>query len=152
MIQFDTIFISKTFKIFLENYRFYQKSANDANSTRWGGGAVLCVIMTQCTWLLMRDSSLTFILHSKCSLNLWLPIPILFHTVWVRGHYFVQCRFIQVCIFYRFFWKKSFFIFVLFLWFLPVTCRIGCNLHKFYNIYIIIVYIVFVKYSVFLLS
>ena len=55
-----------------------------------------------------------------------------------------EYRFILVCIFYRFFWKTSYFVFLSFLCFLPVLCLYHC---------IIIVYIVVgVRCSVFLFS
>ena len=54
-MQFAFFCNMKTFKFFLENYQFCQKSGNDANSRgrEEGGGAVewghvRCVIMTQC--------------------------------------------------------------------------------------------------------
>ena len=37
---------------------------------------------------------------------------------------------IKVCNFYRFFWKTIFFVFLNFLCFLPVLCRIRCKLFK----------------------
>ena len=60
------------------------------------------------------------------------------------GHYFVQHGLIQVCIFYRFFWETLSAVFTL--------CQIRYSLHKLYNICMIIIYIVDVRYSVFLFS
>ena len=38
-----------------------------------------------------------------------------FHALFVCGHYFVQYWFIEVCIFYRSFWESSFLFFYAFL-------------------------------------
>ena len=72
-----------------------------------------------------------------------------FYALFVCGHYFVQCGFVQVGIFCPFFWKTSFFVFRRFLRFFPFLCRIRCNLHKLYDICIIIVCLLGVRNPVF---
>ena len=39
----------------------------------------------------------------------------MFHALFAGGHYFVQYGFRQISIFYRMFWKTSFFVFLHFL-------------------------------------
>ena len=63
-----------------------------------------------------------------------LSYEIVCHSLFVCGHYFVWCGFIKVCIFYRFVWITSFFVFLSLLCFLPVLRRIRCKLYKLFNI------------------
>ena len=72
----------------------------------------------------------------------------MYFTHYLYDHYFVQCGFIQVYIFSRNFLGKLLFC----LSGLPALCQIRCNFHKLCNICLIVVYIVGVRYSVFLLS
>ena len=79
-----------------------------------------------------------------CAVRHWCTVrrkwEIGFHALFLCGLYFVQYGFIQVCIFYRFFWKTGFFIVLHFLCFLPVLCWMWLNLNKLYNICIVFVY------------
>ena len=78
---------------------------------------------------------------------------IISYALFVCDHYFIQYGIIQVCIFYLYSFGKLFFLFFLtFLRFLPVSCRIRCNLHKPYNNCIIIVCITGVRNYVFVFS
>ena len=79
----------------------------------------------------------------------WRSYEIVFYALFVCRHYFVQYGFIQVCIFYLFFWKTSFLSSSAFCVFLPFLCRIQCNLHILSIICAIIVYIVGVRNSMF---
>ena len=65
------------------------------------------------------------------------------------GHYFIQYGFIQVCTFYLFFWKTSFFCLpVLFVF--SACFEFDVIFLNFCNICIIIIYILGVRYPVFL--
>ena len=81
-----------------------------------------------------------------CAVRHWCPVR---HLKEIRNcisriirvsSLFFQYGFIQVCIFYRFFWKTGFFIVLHFLCFLPVLCWMWRNLNKLYNICIVFVY------------
>ena len=75
------------------------------------------------------------------------------YTLFLCGHYFIQNRFIQVCIFYLFFWRTSFFCLSKFFVFLFFACsEFDIIFMHFGNICIVIIYIIGVKYSVFLFS
>ena len=75
----------------------------------------------------------------------------LFYALFLCGHYFIQNGFIRVCIFYLFFWRTVFFSFKVF--FLFSACsEFNIIFMNFGNICIIIIYIIGVKYPVFLFS
>ena len=68
------------------------------------------------------------------------------------GHYFIQYGYIQVFIFYRFFWKASFLSSCAFRVFYLFCVEFDVNLHKLHNICIINVFVVGVRCSVLLFS
>ena len=74
-----------------------------------------------------------------------------FSALFLRGHYFIQYGFIQVCTFYLFFWKTSFFCLpVLFVF--SACFEFDVIFMNFCNICIIIIYILGVRYPVFVLT
>ena len=67
-----------------------------------------------------------------------------FYAPVLRGHYFIEYKFIQVCIFYLFFWKTSFYVFLH--PFVVTACfEFNVLFINFGNIWIIITYIVGVR-------
>ena len=75
-----------------------------------------------------------------------------FHALFVCGHYFVQYWFIEACIFYRFFWESSFLFFFMLFWIVSLNW-IQCNPNKLYNICCIIMNVYkSIRYSVCLFS
>ena len=76
---------------------------------------------------------------------------IVFYALLVYGHCFVQYGFSESAFPIGSFGEQCF-VFLCILCFVPALCRIRYNLHKLYNICIINVYIVGVRFSVILLS
>ena len=72
----------------------------------------------------------------------------LFYALFFFSHYFVQYGLIQVCIFYLFFWKTRFCLSALFVF--SACPEFDVISITFYKICIIIIYIVEIRYSVFL--
>ena len=74
------------------------------------------------------------------------------YALFLCGHYLIQYRFIQVCIFYLFFWKTSFFAFLRFVCFLSVLffCKICITIIVYYYIvsYYIILYYIIISYYI----
>ena len=95
-IQF-AFFIIKTFKIFLKNHRFCQKSGNDANSKEWGDhGHGPCVIMTQCVQKSICDSPVItrviFKVNNKNTRKTSVMLFLLFLQLTLRIlHTFIYC-------------------------------------------------------------